>query len=48
LGNELPEAADLIDKIRTLLEAKQYRVGLHAIRHMVEEGFRENNLDVSC
>ena len=40
----MPDAPDLLDKLRILIEAKKYRVRLHAVRHMVEEGFRENDI----
>ena len=34
----------LLDLIKALLGARQYRIGLHAVRHMIEEGFDEENL----
>jgi hypothetical protein len=33
-----------IDQIARLVTAHQYRVGLHAVRHMIEEGFDEEQL----
>lgn len=33
-------------KIRTLVNASYYRVKIHAVRHMIEEGFSEE--DVIC
>lgn len=35
---------DSIAHIRELVQARHYRIGLHAVRHMVEEGFDENQL----
>ena len=37
-------SADPIDQIQCLVAAGQYRVGLHAVRHMIEEGFDENQM----
>jgi hypothetical protein len=36
--------ADLIARIQELVHARYYRIGLHAVRHMIEEGFDENQL----
>jgi hypothetical protein len=35
---------ELLAKIKTLAEARKYRVRLHAVRHMIEEGFSEENI----
>ena len=35
---------DPIVRIQELVRARHYRVGLHAVRHMIEEGFDENQL----
>ena len=35
---------ELLTKIKGLIEAKKYRVRIHAVRHMVEEGFGEDDL----
>jgi hypothetical protein len=35
---------ELLAKIKGLVEAKKYRVRIHAVRHMVEEGFGEYDL----
>ncbi len=35
---------DPIVRIQELVRTKHYRIGLHAVRHMVEEGFDENQL----
>jgi hypothetical protein len=35
---------ELLGNIKTLVSARQYRVRLHAVRHMIEEGFSEENL----
>ena len=32
---------ELLEKIKGLIAAKQYRVRIHAVRHMIEEGFGE-------
>jgi hypothetical protein len=36
--------ADTIDQIQRLVAAGQYRVGVHAVRHMIEEGFDEHQM----
>jgi hypothetical protein len=33
-----------IAQIQTLVQAGQYRLRLHTVRHMIEEGFDENHL----
>lgn len=38
-----PEA-DVLTQIQERVRAGRYRVRLHAVRHMIEEGFDENNL----
>ena len=35
---------ELLAKIKTQIEAKKYRVRLHAVRHMIEEGFGEGDI----
>jgi hypothetical protein len=35
---------ELLAKIKVLAEARKYRVRLHAVRHMIEEGFSEENI----
>ncbi len=35
---------ELLETISRLINARQYRVRLHAVRHMIEEGFSEENL----
>lgn len=35
---------ELLARIKGLIEAKKYRVRIHAVRHMIEEGFGEYNL----
>ena len=35
---------ELIAQIQELVQAGHYRIGLHAVRHMIEEGFDENDL----
>lgn len=34
----------LFSLIQGLVQANRYRVGLHAVRHMIEEGFDESQL----
>ncbi len=34
----------LFSLIQGMVQAKRYRVGLHAVRHMIEEGFDESQL----
>ena len=33
-----------IARIQELVRTRRYRIGLHAVRHMIEEGFDENQL----
>ena len=40
MGSQL----DPIVRIQELVRTRHYRIGLHAVRHMVEEGFDENQL----
>ena len=40
----MSQGFDPIDRLRELVESKQYRVSLHAVRHMVEDGFDEAHL----
>jgi hypothetical protein len=35
---------NVLEKIRALLGAGRYRIRLHAVRHMIEEGFDEENV----
>src|ERR1043165_1014742 len=35
---------ELLEKIKALLKAKKYRIRIHAVRHMIEEGFTEGNI----
>jgi Domain of unknown function (DUF4258) len=35
---------ELLPKIRNLISARKYRIRLHAVRHMVEEGFTERDI----
>jgi hypothetical protein len=35
---------ELLGKIRDLVRRRKYRVRLHAVRHMVEEGFGEEDM----
>jgi hypothetical protein len=37
-------APELLEHIKGLINAQKYRVRLHAVRHMIEEGFSEQNL----
>jgi hypothetical protein len=34
----------LLVRIKKLFKAQRYRIRIHAIRHMIEEGFTEENL----
>jgi len=36
--------ADSITRLQELVRTKHYRIGIHAVRHMIEEGFDENQL----
>ena len=33
-----------LENIKKLVDAKKYRIRLHAVRHMIEEGFDERDL----
>jgi hypothetical protein len=35
---------EVLEQIRALVRARRYRIRLHAVRHMVEEGFDESNV----
>jgi hypothetical protein len=35
---------ELFEKIKELIGARRYRVRLHAVRHMIEEGFGEQDI----
>lgn len=35
---------DLLDRIEALVRSGRYRLRLHAVRHMLEEGFDEGNI----
>jgi hypothetical protein len=37
-------AQGLLARIQALLSAKRYRIRIHAVRHMIEEGFDEDKL----
>lgn len=37
----LMDADDLLDRIKGLVGNRHYRVKIHAVRHMIEEGFSE-------
>jgi hypothetical protein len=40
----MDEQQELLEKIKALIEAKKYRVRIHAVRHMIEEGFTEGSM----
>ncbi len=40
----MDDAKGLLATIKALVSAKRYRTRIHAVRHMIEEGFDENNL----
>ena len=35
---------DPIPRVQELVRTRHYRIGIHAVRHMIEEGFDENQL----
>lgn len=37
-------AQGLLARIKALVSAEQYRMRIHVVRHMIEEGFDEDNL----
>lgn len=34
----------ILENIRSIVKANNYRIKIHAIRHMIEEGFSESNI----
>jgi hypothetical protein len=38
------EESALLSHIKALIAAKRYRIRVHAVHHMIEEGFSEENL----
>ena len=40
----MPNAPDLLHRIRVLVKSGRYRLRLHAVQHMLEEGFDEGNI----
>ena len=40
----MSEVRELLERIKRLVKAKNYRVRIHAVRHMIEEGFTERDL----
>lgn len=36
--------ADLLQQLQELVRTRRYRIGIHAVRHMIKEGFNENQL----
>jgi hypothetical protein len=40
----MDDERELLEKIRSLMKARKYRVRIHAVRHMIEEGFSEGNV----
>jgi hypothetical protein len=40
----MSEEPALLENIKKLTEAKKYRIRLHAVRHMIEEGFDEKDV----
>ncbi len=38
---------ELLEKIRSLVADAKYRVRIHAVRHMIEEGFTESDIVAS-
>lgn len=35
---------ELLEKIKKLIAERKYRIRIHAVRHMIEEGFSETNV----
>lgn len=35
---------NVLEQIKSLVRAKKYRIRMHAVRHMIEEGFDETDL----
>ncbi|MCI0488158.1 MAG: DUF4258 domain-containing protein [Blastocatellia bacterium] len=35
---------ELLERIKRLIGSNKYRVRIHAVRHMIEEGFSEENM----
>ncbi|HEY0544135.1 MAG TPA: DUF4258 domain-containing protein [Pyrinomonadaceae bacterium] len=40
----MDDERELLEKIKTLINANKYRIRIHAVRHMIEEGFSERNI----
>ena len=38
------DSEELLAKLKSLLTERNYRIRIHAVRHMVEEGFTEQNI----
>jgi hypothetical protein len=38
------DSSDLVERIQKQIASATYRVGLHAVRHMIEEGFDERQM----
>jgi hypothetical protein len=38
---DIPES---LRRIRTLVDQKRYRIRIHAVQHMIKEGFSENDI----
>jgi hypothetical protein len=41
---QMGEEPGLLERIKALIRARKYRIRLHAVRHMIEEGFDEEGL----
>jgi len=44
LGYCMASQAGPVERLQKLIRMRHYRIGLHAVRHMIEEGFDENQL----
>ncbi|MBV9210170.1 MAG: DUF4258 domain-containing protein [Acidobacteria bacterium] len=40
----MDDERELLKNIKTLINANRYRIRIHAVRHMIEEGFSERNI----
>src|SRR5262245_14874451 len=40
----MDDETELLKQIKTLVSHKRYRIRIHAVRHMIEEGFSENDI----
>ena len=40
----MKDTAELLRNIKALIDQKRYRIRIHAVQHMIKEGFSENDI----